>query len=70
MQDGTILPADIAIIGIGSFFNTEWLKESSIKMLDNGTLEVDKVRYVKNYFIRKVKMKNSFVWRKYFFFFY
>ncbi|XP_051162893.1 apoptosis-inducing factor 3 isoform X2 [Leptopilina boulardi] len=42
MQDGTILPADIAIIGIGSFFNTEWLKESSIKMLDNGTLEVDK----------------------------
>lgn len=42
MQDGTILPADIAIIGIGSFLNTEWLKESSIKMLDNGTIEVDK----------------------------
>ncbi|XP_033207120.1 apoptosis-inducing factor 3 isoform X2 [Belonocnema kinseyi] len=42
LQDGTTLPADIAILGIGSFYNTDWLKASSIKMLDNGTVKVDK----------------------------
>ena len=44
LQDGTILSADIVILGIGSLFNTDWLKGSSIKMLDDGTVEVDKVQ--------------------------
>ena len=46
LEDGTTLPADIAILGIGSFFNTDWLRGSSIKMLDNGSVEVNKVIFI------------------------
>lgn len=43
LTDGQILPADIAIIGIGSTFYTDWLKESSVQMRDDGTVIVNKV---------------------------
>ncbi|XP_011684461.1 PREDICTED: apoptosis-inducing factor 3-like isoform X2 [Wasmannia auropunctata] len=42
LTDGQILPADIAIVGIGSTFYTDWLKGSSVQMRDNGTILVDK----------------------------
>lgn len=42
LKDGTVLPADIVIIGLGSTFNTEWLKDSSVEMLENGSVPVDK----------------------------
>ncbi|KOC70387.1 Apoptosis-inducing factor 3, partial [Habropoda laboriosa] len=42
LTDGEILPADIVIIGIGSTFYTDWLKDSSIKMLEDGSIAVDK----------------------------
>lgn len=41
--DGQVLPADIAIIGIGTTFYTDWLKGSSIQMNSNGTVLVNKV---------------------------
>lgn len=43
LTDGQILPADIAIVGIGSTFYTEWLKESPVQMKDDGTVLVNKV---------------------------
>lgn len=43
LTDGQILPADIAIIGIGSTFYTDWMKESSVQMRDDGTILVNKV---------------------------
>nr|XP_050869297.1 apoptosis-inducing factor 3 isoform X3 [Vespula vulgaris] len=42
LSNGNILEADICIIGIGTTFYTDWLKESKIKMLDNGGIIVDK----------------------------
>ncbi|XP_011146399.1 apoptosis-inducing factor 3 isoform X2 [Harpegnathos saltator] len=42
LTDGQILPADIAIIGIGTTFYTDWLKESCIQMNDDGTVLVNK----------------------------
>ncbi|XP_014486013.1 PREDICTED: apoptosis-inducing factor 3 isoform X2 [Dinoponera quadriceps] len=42
LTDGQILPADIAIIGIGTTFYTDWLRESNIQMNGNGTVLVDK----------------------------
>ncbi|XP_012141314.2 apoptosis-inducing factor 3 isoform X3 [Megachile rotundata] len=42
LTDGSVLPADIVIIGIGSTFYTDWIKGSSIEMLEDGTLRVDK----------------------------
>ncbi|XP_015176501.1 PREDICTED: apoptosis-inducing factor 3 isoform X2 [Polistes dominula] len=42
LSDGNILEADICIIGIGSTFYTDWLKKSTIKLLDNGAIIVDK----------------------------
>lgn len=41
LNDGTILPADIVIAGIGSTPYTEWLKGSTLDILDDGTLSVD-----------------------------
>lgn len=41
--DGQVLPADIAIIGIGTTFYTDWMKGSPIQMNDNGTVLVNKV---------------------------
>lgn len=43
LTDGQILPADIAIVGIGSTFYTDWMKESSVQMKDDGTIPVNKV---------------------------
>lgn len=43
LTDGQILPADIAIIGIGSTFYTDWMKESAVQMRDDGTIIVNKV---------------------------
>ncbi|XP_011630678.1 apoptosis-inducing factor 3 isoform X2 [Pogonomyrmex barbatus] len=42
LMDGQILPADIAIIGIGSTFYTDWIKKSSVQMKDNGSISVNK----------------------------
>lgn len=42
LTDGTVLPADIVILGIGSTFYTDWLKSSGIEMLENGAIVVDK----------------------------
>lgn len=43
LLDGTILDADIVVVGIGSNFNTEWLTKSGLKMPPDGTLEVNEV---------------------------
>lgn len=43
LTDGQILPADIAIIGIGSTFYTDWLKSSSVQMRNDGAILVNKV---------------------------
>lgn len=43
LTDGQILPADIAIVGIGSTFYTDWMKESSVQMRNDGTILVNKV---------------------------
>lgn len=40
--DGTVLPADIAIMGIGATLYTDWVKESGIEMQPNGSITVDK----------------------------
>ncbi|CAL7939283.1 unnamed protein product [Xylocopa violacea] len=42
LNDGEVLPADIVIIGIGSTFNTDWIKDSPIHMLADGSVKVDK----------------------------
>ncbi|KAL0115388.1 hypothetical protein PUN28_010724 [Cardiocondyla obscurior] len=42
LTDGQILPADIAIVGIGSTFYTDWMKGSSVQMRDDGTIPVNK----------------------------
>ncbi|XP_072746767.1 apoptosis-inducing factor 3 isoform X2 [Anoplolepis gracilipes] len=42
LTDGQILPADIIIVGIGSTFYTDWLKESLVKMRNDGTIIVNK----------------------------
>lgn len=43
LKDGRLLPADIVILGIGSTFHTDWMKGSGVTMLDDGSVEVDKV---------------------------
>ncbi|XP_011251245.1 apoptosis-inducing factor 3 isoform X2 [Camponotus floridanus] len=42
LTDGQILPADIVIVGIGSTFYTDWLKDSLVEMRNNGTIIVNK----------------------------
>ncbi|XP_034181673.2 apoptosis-inducing factor 3 isoform X2 [Osmia lignaria lignaria] len=42
LTDGTALPADVVIIGIGSTFYTDWIKESPVEMLQDGSIKVDK----------------------------
>ncbi|XP_039305136.1 apoptosis-inducing factor 3 isoform X2 [Solenopsis invicta] len=42
LTDGQILPADIAIVGIGSTFYTDWMKESLVQMKNDGTILVNK----------------------------
>nr|XP_033333253.1 apoptosis-inducing factor 3 isoform X2 [Megalopta genalis] len=42
LNDGTVLSADIVIIGIGSTLYTDWIKDSSVDMLENGSIKVDK----------------------------
>ncbi|XP_024939599.1 apoptosis-inducing factor 3 isoform X2 [Cephus cinctus] len=41
LLNGTVLPADIAIMGIGSTFFTEWLKDSSLEMKEDGSIVTD-----------------------------
>ncbi|KMR04596.1 apoptosis-inducing factor 3 [Lasius niger] len=41
LTDGQILPADIVVVGIGSTFYTNWLKESFVKMRNDGTIIVN-----------------------------
>ncbi|XP_012288085.1 apoptosis-inducing factor 3 isoform X2 [Orussus abietinus] len=41
LQDGVILPADIAIVGIGTTFSTEWLKDSLVQLSENGSIVTD-----------------------------
>ncbi|XP_076623812.1 apoptosis-inducing factor 3 isoform X3 [Colletes latitarsis] len=42
LTDDTVLPADIVIIGIGSTFYTDWIKDSPIEMLQDGSVKVNK----------------------------
>ncbi|XP_076293975.1 apoptosis-inducing factor 3 isoform X2 [Lasioglossum baleicum] len=42
LTDGTVLTADVAIIGIGSTLYTDWIKDSPIEMLEDGSIKVDK----------------------------
>ncbi|XP_043526107.1 apoptosis-inducing factor 3-like isoform X2 [Frieseomelitta varia] len=42
LTNGEVLPADIVIIGIGSKLYTDWLKDSPIEMLQDGSIVVDK----------------------------
>lgn len=44
LTDGQILPADIVIVGIGSTFYTDWLKDSLVEMRNNGTIIVNEVQ--------------------------
>ncbi|KAJ8713044.1 hypothetical protein PYW08_008348 [Mythimna loreyi] len=41
LANGTTLPADILILGVGTTFNTGFLKESGILMEGNGAVNVD-----------------------------
>lgn len=43
LTSGEVLPADIVIIGIGSKLYTDWIKDTPIKMLQDGSIIVDKV---------------------------
>lgn len=43
LNNGEILNADIVIIGIGSTFYTNWIKDSPIETLEDGSIVVDKV---------------------------
>ncbi|XP_043794626.1 apoptosis-inducing factor 3-like isoform X2 [Apis laboriosa] len=42
LNDDQVLLADIVIIGIGAQVYTEWIKQSPIEMLPDGTIKVDK----------------------------
>ncbi|XP_014213817.1 apoptosis-inducing factor 3 isoform X2 [Copidosoma floridanum] len=42
LNDGVVLKADIVILGIGSTFSTDWLKETGIHLQDDGSVTVDK----------------------------
>lgn len=48
LTDGQILPADIVIVGIGTIFYTDWLKESVVKMRNDGSVIVNKVQLLGN----------------------
>lgn len=41
LTNGTILPADVLIIGVGTTFNTEFLKESGIQLQPDGSVTVN-----------------------------
>lgn len=43
LLDGTILDCDIAVMGIGATYYTDWLKESEIDMRPDGSIVTDKV---------------------------
>lgn len=42
LTNGTVLPADVAIIGIGTTFYTDWMKDSPIDMLQDGSVRANK----------------------------
>ncbi|KAL6426419.1 hypothetical protein ACFW04_009121 [Cataglyphis niger] len=42
LTDGQILPADIVIAGLGTTLYTDWLKESVVKMRNDGSVIVNK----------------------------
>ncbi|XP_043268069.1 apoptosis-inducing factor 3 isoform X2 [Venturia canescens] len=42
LTNGVLLQADIAIVGIGSTFYTDWLKDSALELMPNGSVIVDK----------------------------
>lgn len=44
LSDGTKLPCDVCIIGIGVTSNTEYLNSDQLKMADNGALDVNEVK--------------------------
>lgn len=57
LEDGTVLQADIAIVGIGSTFYTDWLKDSALELTSNGSVIVDKVTYSRfNFFFLSEKL--------------
>lgn len=41
LKDGSTLPADIVIMGVGSTFATEFLKDSGIELRPDGSIETD-----------------------------
>ncbi|XP_046609218.1 apoptosis-inducing factor 3 isoform X1 [Neodiprion virginianus] len=42
LLDGTFLECDIAILGVGSTLNTEWLKETQLQRLADGSIVTDR----------------------------
>lgn len=46
LLDGTYLQCDVAVLGIGSTFNTEWLKETQVQLLENGSIATNGVLYL------------------------
>ena len=45
LSDNTELVADVVILGVGSTLNTDWLKNSGLKLESNGSINVDEVNY-------------------------
>lgn len=62
LKDGRILPADIVILGIGSTLYTNWMKDSGVKLLDNGSVQVDKVHstYAREFYIFRFEIIKIF----------
>ena len=42
--NGETIPADICIVGLGIAYDTNFLKNSDVKLTDQGAIEVDEVR--------------------------
>ncbi|XP_012253886.2 apoptosis-inducing factor 3 isoform X2 [Athalia rosae] len=42
LKDGTYLECDMAILGIGCTFSTDWLKETQLQLRPDGTIATDK----------------------------
>lgn len=42
--NGETVPADVCIVGLGIAYHTDFLKNSDIKLMKNGAIDVDEVR--------------------------
>ncbi len=41
--NGESVPADVCIVGLGTQFDTDFLKSAGVKLIDNGCVDVDDV---------------------------